>query len=74
MEGELKQPPLGITPQWYWVEKRVKNLKNVIHRFKEAGTPIPQSWHQELKDHKQYLDSKPWRNSTTTHSDQSVKS
>ena len=44
-----KLPPIGIMPKWAWDELRADNLCEAIHRYNQAGHPVPQAWVDELK-------------------------
>lgn len=41
---EETKPPIGIIPQEIWIEKRVVDLSETIHRYIMAGYPIPSEW------------------------------
>lgn len=45
-----KKPPLGITPKWFWDERRRDEIKEGIIRFMEANHTIPQNWVDEYND------------------------
>jgi hypothetical protein len=47
--SKIKMPPLGLMPKWRWDEIRVESLCAAIHRYTEAGQPVPQAWVDELK-------------------------
>ena len=49
------KPPLGIMPEWLWVEHRRDELKYAIVRYLDAGEVIPAEWVEEHKRHCEWL-------------------
>lgn len=49
MKDNIKIPPLGITPEWLWLDKREEALEQAIEKRKKEGKEIPPEWERELK-------------------------
>ncbi len=45
-----KRPPVGITPRFLWEEKRIKEIREAIKRYQEAGISYDDTWLGELYD------------------------
>lgn len=45
------KPPLGIMPEYLWLEKRVAELQAVLKRYREAGIPPWAEWVREMARH-----------------------
>lgn len=44
---EVEKPPLGIEPNYIWVERRKMDLKEAIKRYADAEMEIPSEWLEE---------------------------
>lgn len=40
--------PLGLRPQWVWIEHRVVEIHEAVKRYAEHGLDVPRSWFSEL--------------------------
>lgn len=50
-----KRPPLGLIPKHLWDEERLEQIEEAIHRYRNAGHPVPFEWEQEKMElEKQY--------------------
>lgn len=49
--NDAVRPPLGVTPRFIWIEKRIDDLARAIHEYAEFGRyePIPK-WTKELNE------------------------
>lgn len=45
-------PPLGLRPQWIWVEMRIKEIEEAMERYRLKNRPIPEEWDLELHEHR----------------------
>lgn len=56
---EHEQPPLGVIPEWLWLDlhpraslteslTRIAELESAIERFERAGLAPAEVWHAEL--------------------------
>ena len=52
------RPPIGIMPQYIWVEKRAEELQQCILRYSAAGLELNPECITELMEHLRYLKSK----------------
>lgn len=43
-----KKPPLGITPHFIWIERRIEEIKEAINRRIEIKENVPHEWYIEL--------------------------
>lgn len=50
------KPPLGITPNYIWIEKRIQEIEQGIIRFVMADYEIPEDWKTELKELKERME------------------
>lgn len=53
-----QKPPIGIMPEFVWIEKRKSELKAAIKRYLEANQHVPIEWIVELN---KYCDESPKR-------------
>lgn len=51
----LEKPPIGILPKSIWDEKRHDEIFQVIHRYLDAGLPLPTEW---IEEYNEYLKEK----------------
>lgn len=51
----MPKPPLGLMPEWVWIEKRINEIDEAVKRYLEAGKEIPVSWVSELYRLKEQL-------------------
>ena len=51
----LRKPPLGLKPQWLWVENRVDAIEDVVGRYWTAGARPPLDWAAEWAGHVRWL-------------------
>ena len=49
MSDTQKKPPLGLTPQYIWKQKRFNEIILVCARYIEQEIPLNPSWIIELK-------------------------
>ena len=45
-----KQPPVGLKPRWLHEEQRLKEVKEAILRYIDAGVAIPKEWMEEYEE------------------------
>ena len=43
--------PIGVMPEYIWIEMRVRDLKDAIHRYLNADKIVPGEWYDEIKKH-----------------------
>ena len=53
-----KSPPLGIMPNYIWVERRLGELIDAIKRYSDENIPIPTEWFEECLEHQLFLQSR----------------
>lgn len=69
MVRHYRRPPLGVTPQWVWREKRIHELVDAIQRYSEwepdseyqSGYMVRSinEWSAEIELHRSWLNK--WR-------------
>ena len=47
--------PLGIKPEWHWLEERVFALSEAMQRYSAASMDIPAEWIDELSRHTEWI-------------------
>lgn len=61
-------PPVGLIPQWVWIEQRINEIFLAVNRYVEVGKEIPLEWIKEynklIKEYNKLIDD--WRTSKTT--------
>ena len=45
------RPPVGVMPEWLWLEERFDALKCAILRYEDAGIDVKQEWLEERARH-----------------------
>lgn len=53
----VTRPPLGIEPEYIWVEGRLARLESAIERYLYQGKQVPEQWYEEQVKHVKWLDS-----------------
>lgn len=48
MLTNIEKSPIGIQPEWSWLECRMRGLVDAMIRYSECGKPIPHKWIDEL--------------------------
>lgn len=43
--------PIGITPKYIWLRKRIEDLVSAMDRYTEVGKEYPQEWYDEYIEH-----------------------
>ncbi len=43
--------PIGVKPEWLWIELRLDDLNDAIVRFLDVGIVIPTNWVRERELH-----------------------
>jgi len=56
---EVKRLPLGLTPKWIRQEERLKEVKEAMLRYFNAGKEIPSEWSEEYEELIEALKSHP---------------
>lgn len=51
----IKLNPIGIMPEYIWIEHRIQDISNAIIRFAEADLDIPKEWYEERNKHINWL-------------------
>ena len=46
----MNKSPLGVMPRFLHDELRIKDLKDAIERYVEAGMNYPPEWDEEIKE------------------------
>lgn len=41
---KAEKPPIGLTPKWVWKKERLKEVRDAIARYYDAGLVIPVEW------------------------------
>jgi hypothetical protein len=47
-QAEVKKPPLGVMPEFLHKEYRLKELREAVKRYIEAGIEYPEEWSDEI--------------------------
>jgi hypothetical protein len=47
--------PIGIMPEFIWVEHRVQELSQAILRYLNANLEVPNEWYEERNKHIKWL-------------------
>jgi hypothetical protein len=47
-ETPYEKAPLGLMPEWLWIEKRIESIEEAMNRYDDKGKPIPGEWMNEL--------------------------
>ncbi len=50
VEKTEKKPPIGLVPKFIRQEQRLKEVKEAINRYFEAGLEIPTEWIEEYNE------------------------
>lgn len=45
--SEEKLQPIGVLPEFIWIEQRIKDINDAIDRYKEAKLAHPIKWYIE---------------------------
>lgn len=43
-QSPVEKPPLGIMPEWLWIEQRIKDIDDAIKRYIDAGKFVSIKW------------------------------
>jgi hypothetical protein len=50
-KDSVRPCPIGIEPEFVWIERRFWSLAGACTRYSEAGLPIRDEWKEEMRIH-----------------------
>jgi len=50
-EKTKEKPPLGLRPKWLADSERVKEIREAISRYWDAGKKVPEAWIEEIQSY-----------------------